>query len=160
MSTRVPGSRSIAKRCEDAGQRPAGLSDREGRAIRNKRIASKPAASTNTEAPTDISWGFFLPVCASSRVLLGVPAEACGIRQPPELAVPGHIPLSPGHSSLRPEPLAAPALQSGLADAPARGQLLLIEVNDVHLGLLPNGLAGVHEGSVRPNSQGVALSGT
>jgi hypothetical protein len=33
-------------------------------------------------------WGFFLSICASSRVLLGVPAEACGLRQPPELAVP------------------------------------------------------------------------
>ena len=29
-------------------------------------------------------------------MLLGVPAEACRLRQPPELAVPGHIPLSPG----------------------------------------------------------------
>lgn len=28
-------------------------------------------------------------------------------------------------------------------------QLLLIEVNDVHLDLLPNELAGVHEGAVR-----------
>ncbi len=35
-------------------------------------------------------------------MFLGVPAEACGLRQPPELAVPGRIPLSPGHSSLRP----------------------------------------------------------
>lgn len=56
----------------------------------------------NTEAPTVISWGFFLSICASSRVLLGVPAEACGLRQPPKSAVPGHIALSPGHSSLRP----------------------------------------------------------
>jgi len=42
---------------------------------------------------------------ASSCVLLGVPAEACGLRLPPELADPGHIPLSPGHSSLRPRSL-------------------------------------------------------
>jgi len=31
--------------------------------------------------------GFFLPDRAGSRVLLGVPAEGCGLRQPPELAV-------------------------------------------------------------------------
>jgi len=42
MRTPVPGSRSIAKRCDDAGQRPAGLSVSEGRAIRGMRIASKP----------------------------------------------------------------------------------------------------------------------
>lgn len=53
-----------------------------------------------------------------------------------------------------PEPLAPPALQGSLADVPAGGQLLLIEVSDVHFGLLPNGLAGVHEGAVRPASQG------
>ena len=29
-----------------------------------------------------------MPDRAGSRVLLGVPAEACGLRQPPELAVP------------------------------------------------------------------------
>ena len=49
--------------------------------------------------------------------------------------------------------LAAPALQGGLADAPARGQLFLVEVSDFHLGLLPNELAGVHDGAVRRRSQ-------
>lgn len=51
------------------------------------------------------------------------------------------------------DPDAAPAFQGGLADAPAFGQLLLVEVNDFHLGLLPNELAGVHEGAVPPESQ-------
>ena len=31
---------------------------------------------------------------------------------------------------------------------PARGQLFLVEVSDFHFGLLPNELAGVHEGAV------------
>ena len=60
---------------------------------------------TNNETPTVLGWGFFLPDRAGSCVLLGVSAEACGLRQPPELAVPSHIPLSPGHSSLRPRSL-------------------------------------------------------
>lgn len=54
---------------------------------------------------------------------------------------------------LGPDPLAAPALQRGLADTPAGGQLLLVEMNDFHLGLLPNELAGVHDGAVRRGSQ-------
>ena len=54
-------------------------------------------------------------------------------------------------------PLAAPALQGGLADAPAGGQLFLVQVNDFHLGLLPNELAGVHEGAVPPASQVISL---
>ena len=33
---------------------------------------------TNTEAPTVISWGFSLSVCAGSRVLLGVVGGSCG----------------------------------------------------------------------------------
>ena len=47
----------------------------------------------------------------------------------------------------------------GLADAPAGGQLFLVEVNDVHLGLLANELAGVHEGAVQGASQGAAWLG-
>ena len=44
----------------------------------------------------------------------------------------------------RKDTLAAPALPGGLADAQANyGQLLLVEVNGVRLGLLPNGI--VHE---------------
>ena len=38
---------------------------------------------------------------------------------------------------------------------PARGQLFLVEVNDFHLGLLPNELAGVHEGAVPHASQAI-----
>lgn len=54
---------------------------------------------------------------------------------------------------LRPDPLTAPARKSSLADTPAGGQLLLVEMNDFHLGLLPNELAGVHEGAVPPDRQ-------
>ena len=53
------------------------------------------------------------------------------------------------------DPRAAPALKGGLADTPARGQLFLIEMNDFHLGLLPNELAGVHEGAVPVASQAI-----
>ena len=45
------------------------------------------------------------------------------------------------------------------SDAPAGGQLLLIEVSNFHLGLLPNALAGVHEGAVAPASQGNSSRG-
>ena len=58
---------------------------------------------------------------------------------------------------IRSDPDAAPALQGGLADVPAGGQLFLIEASDFHLGLLPKELAGVHEGAVRPTSQAVLL---
>src|SRR5690606_37814714 len=66
--------------------------------------------------PTVRGWGFFLPDLAGSRVLAGVPAEACGLRQPPELAVPGHIPLSPGHSSLRRRPRNSPEVRKDRED--------------------------------------------
>ena len=89
--------------------------------ILSNETSYSPSA-TNTEAPTVISWGFFLSICASSRVLLGVPAEACGLRQPPKSAVPGHIPLSPGHSSPRPPPLQ-------LARSPQRPQRRPIRIN-------------------------------
>src|SRR5690606_4031891 len=58
-------------------------------------------------------------------------------------------------SDLRPDAFAAPALKAGLAEMPARGQLFLIEVNDFHFGLLPNELAGVHEGAVPRVSQAI-----
>jgi hypothetical protein len=38
---------------------------------------------------------------------------------------------------------------------PARGQLFLIEVKGFHFGLLPNELAGVHEGAVPHVSQAI-----
>ena len=63
---------------------------------------SVPCSATNNETPTVLGWGFFLPDRAGSRVFLGVPAEACGLRRSASQPVPGHIPLSPGHSSLRP----------------------------------------------------------
>jgi hypothetical protein len=50
--------------------------------------------------------------------------------------------------------LAAPAFKGCIADGPAGGELTLIEVHDFHLGLLPNELAGGHEGAVPPSSQG------
>ena len=45
------------------------------------------------------------------------------------------------------------SLQHGLADAPAGGQLLLVEMNDFDLGLLPNELAGVMKELFRPRAK-------
>ena len=67
-----------------------------------------------------------------------------------------HLPVEHPATQLEelgPLPLAASAFQGGLADVPAGGQLLLIEVRDFHLGFLPNELTGVHEGAVAPASQ-------
>src|SRR5690606_40245746 len=64
-----------------------------------------PPAPPNKQTPTVRGWGFFLPDRASSRVLLRISAEACGLRQPLKLAMPGNISLSPCHSSLRPRSL-------------------------------------------------------
>jgi hypothetical protein len=57
---------------------------------------------TNIEAPTVLSWGFFLSGRASSRVFAGIRAEACGLRRLAQWSVHCRFPLSPGHSSLRP----------------------------------------------------------
>jgi len=65
-----------------------------------------------------------LPDRAGSRVLVRVSAEACGLRQPPEFAVSGHIPLSPGHSSLRPRSLE-------LARSPQRPQSPRLQINEL-----------------------------
>jgi len=67
--------------------------------------SSVDATSTNNETPTVLGWGFFLPDRAGSRVFAGIPAEAYGLRRSPYRPVSGHIPLSPGHSSLRPRSL-------------------------------------------------------
>ena len=97
-------------------QQPAGvLSNPE-----SHYFGRQPSA-TNNETPTVLGWGFFLPDRAGSRVLLGVPAEACGLRQPNEFAVSAHIPLSPGHSSLRPRSLK-------LARSPQRPQHRPIQI--------------------------------
>jgi hypothetical protein len=85
---------------------------------------SIPATSTNNETPTVLGWGFFLPDRAGSRVLLGVPAEACGLRRSASQPVPGHIPLSPGHSSLRPRSLK-------LARSPQRPQFRPIQIKEL-----------------------------
>src|SRR5690606_33937682 len=53
----------------------------------------------------------------------------------------------------RPNSHATQAFEGGFADTPAGGQLVASEMNDVHLGLLPHELAGVHEGAVRSASQ-------
>lgn len=88
---------------------------------RKTDAGSVPCSTTNNKTPTVLGWGFFLSDRAGSRVLLGVPAEACGLRPLPELAVPGHIPLSPGHSSLRPRSLE-------LARSPQRPQRRPIQI--------------------------------
>ena len=63
-----------------------------------------------------------MPDRAGSRVFLGVPAEACGLRRSDSQPVPGHIPLSPGHSSLRPRSLE-------LARSPQKPQSSPIQIN-------------------------------
>jgi hypothetical protein len=52
--------------------------------------------------------------------------------------------------------LTAPSLKTSLAYAPTNSQLFLIEVNDFHLGLLPNELVGVHERAVPRASQAIS----
>lgn len=85
---------------------------------------SIPAISTNIETPTVLGWGFFLPDRAGSRVLLGFAAEACGLHRSASRPVPGHIPLSPGHSSLRPRSLE-------LARSPQRPQVSAIQIKEL-----------------------------
>ncbi len=67
---------------------------------------------------------FFLPDRAGSRVLLGVPAEACGLHRSASQPVPGHIPLSPGPSSLRPRSLKP-------ARSPQRPQVKPIQIKEL-----------------------------
>lgn len=50
-------------------------------------------------------------------------------------------------------PFAAPSFQGRLTDAPAGGELSLIEVHDFHLGLLPNKLAGVMKALFLPTGK-------
>ena len=88
---------------------------------RQTDAGSVPFSTTNTETPTVLGWGFFLPDRAGSRVFLGVSAEACGLHQSAFQPVPGHIPLSPGHSSLRPRSLE-------LARSPQRPQRRPIQI--------------------------------
>ena len=97
----------------------------------------------NISAGTDLGRGG-LRRCRQARLLVGLDVDLSVEHPAAEL------------QELGPDPLAASALQGGLADAPAGGQLFLIEVSDFHLGLLPNELAGVHEGAVRPGRQVVS----
>jgi hypothetical protein len=79
-------------------------------------------------------------------------------RRPTLTLIPPRDPPCFNTATACPSP-GAPArcgLQSAYADAPAGGQLLLIEVSDFHLGLLPNELAGVHEGAVPLVSQAIS----
>jgi len=52
--------------------------------------------------------------------------------------------------------LRSPRIPIRFTDAPAGGQLVVIEVSDFHLGLLPNELAGDHEDAVPPGSQAIS----
>lgn len=52
-------------------------------------------------------------------------------------------------------PFAAPPLECGLTDVPADGQLFLVEMNNIHFGIHPNELVGVHERSVPSTSQAI-----
>jgi hypothetical protein len=93
---------------------------------------SVPCSTTNIETPTVLGWGFFLPDRACSRVLVRVQLHEFWA-----------------------DAFAAPALKACLTGMPARGQLFLVEVNDFHFGLFPNGLAGIHEGAVSHASQAI-----
>lgn len=57
-----------------------------------------PCCTTNNETPTVLGWGFSRPIAPVPACRAG----SCGLRQPPESAVPDSIPLSPGYFSLRP----------------------------------------------------------
>lgn len=70
--------------------------------VRKADAGSVPCSTTNTQRSTVRCWPFFLPDRADSRVFAGVRAEACGLRRPASGPVQGHLPLSPGHFSLRP----------------------------------------------------------
>ena len=102
-------------------------------------VTSTPPASTNHETPTVLGWGFFLPDRAGSRVFLGVPAEAYGLRRSASQPIPSHIPLSPGHSSLRPRSLL-------LARSPQMPHFMPIQIKalrtDESSGLMKVSLSG------------------
>ena len=90
--------------------------------VRKADAGSVPCSATNNETPTVLGWGFFLPDRAGSRVFLGAPAETCGLHRSASQPVLGHIPLSPGHSSLRPRSLKP-------ARSPQRPQISSIQIN-------------------------------
>ena len=83
---------------------------------------SIPPGSTNNKTPTVLGWGFFLPDRADSRVFAGVRAEASGLRRPAPGPVQGHLPLSPGHFSLRPR-------SPGHARSPQRPRARPLQIN-------------------------------
>ena len=88
-----------------------------------------------------MSWQLgFLVWRDQAKLLIGVDVSFAVDDLPLSLRYLGPIPSSP-------------PLEGCLADAPKFRELLLVEVGDVHLGLLPNELAGVHEGAVPPVSQ-------
>src|SRR5690606_10728644 len=100
----------------------------------------------------------YLPTKQSSSASTDLRRDRLGRRRQARRLVGLDVDLAVQHPAaelqeLGPYPRAAPAFEAGLADVPAGSQLLLVEVNDVHLGLLPHELAGVHEGAVRPAGQ-------
>lgn len=91
-----------------------------------------------------MSWQLgFLVWRDQAKLLVGVDVSFAVDDLPLSLRYLGPIPSSP-------------PLEGCLADAPKFRELLLVEVGDVHLGLLPNELAGVHEGAVPPASQAIS----
>ena len=76
MGKREPVDETDA-RFECAG--PQGQASVKTNFAQQSYVGAIPAGSTNTETPTRLSWGFFLPDRAGSLVFFGVPAETCGL---------------------------------------------------------------------------------
>ena len=85
-----------------------------------KPVATPPPITK----PQPFSVGVFLPDRTSSRVPLRIPANACGLRRSAIWPVPGHLSLSPGHSSLQ---LRSP----NLARSPQRPQASPIQIKEL-----------------------------
>jgi hypothetical protein len=93
-------------------------------------------------------------ICRVSAVLNPNPPISSALYRPEIRSMSQSSGCSGRTKELGADALAAPTLKGCLADGTAGGELALIEVHDFHLGLLPNELAGVHEGAVPPSSQG------
>src|SRR5690554_2825589 len=104
-------------------------------------MAEKPACRSTIRQAFRWSSHWFA-AARSASIAYFQTAVWCGVPSP-DHRVPGISAQLPRYASVR----------GCFADTPAGGQLFLIEVNDVHLGLLPHELAGVHEGAVRSASQ-------
>jgi hypothetical protein len=93
--------------------------------LRTADAGSVPCSATNQEAPTTLGWGSFSSDRSRSCVLSRVRAKTCGLRRSAIWLVPGHLSLSPGHSS--------PGLRSPrMARSPQGACLAPLEINGLH----------------------------